>query len=462
MQANHEVMKKLRIEEDTLGKIEIAEENLWGAQTERSFRNFKIGHEQMPKELIYALAVVKKAAAYANFECGVLTEQKKRNIEICCDYILSGKWDSHFPLVVWQTGSGTQTNMNLNEVIVNGSQFFDPSAEKLSAHDDVNKSQSTNDVFPTGMRIATVQMIIRRLLPALQNLALALEHKVVQFKKIKKIGRTHLMDAIPLTLGEEFSAFYAQLTHNIVAIENSLPHLMELPVGGTAVGNALNAPPQYDKLVVTYINTFTDLAFTVAENKFEGIATHDSFVEVSGSLKRLAVSLMKIANDIRLLASGPRCGLSEIVLPANEPGSSIMPGKVNPTQCEALIMVCCQVIGNDTAITTGALQGQLQLNTFMPLIIRNILHSVELLSDAMTSFQKHCVEGIEPDLDNIAKHLQNSLMLVTALNPHIGYNNAAKIAQYAHQHKITLREAAIRLDMLSGEVFDNIVSNILK
>lgn len=446
-----------RLEKDTLGEVQIEIDRLWGAQTQRSLENFKIGHDLIPIELIHAILLVKKTAAMANYECGVLSYEKKELIIQCCDLLLSGKYDDSFPLSVWQTGSGTQTNMNVNEVIANLSHKINPDGVILSPNDDVNKSQSTNDVFPTAMRITAVVKIVSILFPAIQKLESALKMKSEQFKKIQKIGRTHLMDATPLTLGDEFSAFASQVFHCFEVIRFSLNHLLELPIGGTAVGNGINTPNNYDQNVVKFIHKETGIPFQVATNKFEGMASHDSFVECSSALKRLAVSLTKIANDIRLLASGPRCGLGELNIPANEPGSSIMPGKVNPTQCEAITMVCCQVIGNDLAITSGALQGHLQLNVFMPMIAKNILHSIQIISDAMNSFCDNCIVGIEPNYKNIDKHLNNSLMLVTKLNPHIGYYNAAKIAQYAHQNDLSIREAAIQLELLTGDQFDQIM-----
>ena len=476
-------MSTYRIENDTLGEVQVPAETLWGAQTQRSLNNFKIGNEKMPLEIIHALAIVKKSAAFANCDCGVLSQEKRDAIAQSCDAILNNKLPNAFPLLVWQTGSGTQTNMNLNEVIANYAKTLIPPI-LLSPNDDVNKSQSTNDVFPTAMRIAAVQNVCHFLLPALENLTKTFTEKATSFSTIKKIGRTHLMDATPLTLGEEFSAFSTQLSFGLTNISNALQSVSYLPIGGTAVGNGINAPKGYDEKAVAYINQFiaesrasTILSFQKqkaesninncetakkrlfeyfpAENKFEAMASHDAFVELSGALKRLAVSLMKIANDIRLLGSGPRCGFGELLLPENEPGSSIMPGKVNPTQCEALTMVCCQVIGNDVAITTGAMQGQLQLNVFMPLIAKNILQSIQLLSDAINSFNDHCAQGIQPNLTNIKKHLESSLMLATKLNPIIGYSNAAKIAQYAHKNDLTLKEAALKLQLITEEAFDN-------
>lgn len=451
----------MRTETDTLGPIEIEENCLWGAQTQRSFNNFKIGNEKMPIELIHAIAIVKRAAALSNFAAGILSEDKKNQIVATCEEILTGRWNDQFPLVVWQTGSGTQTNMNVNEVISHGAALLFPNHEHIAPNDDANKSQSTNDVFPTAMRIASTLLIYYQLLPELEKLAETFAKKSRTFSTITKIGRTHLMDATPLTLGNEFSAFHAQIIHSIEAIKMALPHLMELPIGGTAVGNGLNTPPQYDIRTVEEINTYTGLKFTPSSNKYEAMASHDSFVEMSGAYKRLATALMKIGNDIRLLSSGPRCGLGEITIPTNEPGSSIMPGKVNPTQCEALTMVCCQVIGNDTAITCGAMQGHLQLNVFMPLIIRNIIHSTHLLSDAIRSFNTHCVQGIEPNYAQIDKHLRSSLMLVTALSPHIGYYKAAEIAQYAHKNNLSLRDAALTLQHISAEDYDNIINKTI-
>jgi fumarate hydratase class II len=439
-------MRKFRIEHDTLGEVQVPVDAPWGAQTQRSLNNFKIGNDKMPVEIINAIAVVKKAAAFANYDCGALSMEKRNAIAQGCDAILSGTLHDAFPLLVWQTGSGTQTNMNLNEVIALYAKTLSPPIA-LSPNDDVNKSQSTNDVFPTAMRIAALQTICKDLFPALEKLTSTFSAKSKEFAEIMKIGRTHLMDATPLTLGEEFSAFAAQLSFGLTNIKNALIPITFLPIGGTAVGNGINAPQGYDAIVVKYINQFieTESRKQKAENKFEAMATQDAMVELSGALKRLAVSLIKIANDIKLLSSGPRCGLGELVLPENEPGSSIMPGKVNPTQCEALAMVCCQVIGNDVAITTGAMQSQLQLNTFMPLIAKNILHSIHLLSDAMNSFNVNCLTGIEPNLKNITKHYENSLMRVTELTPAIGYNNAAKIAQLAHKNELTLKEAAAEL-----------------
>lgn len=448
-----------RIEKDTLGEMSVESDKLWGAQTQRAMENFVIGKKKMPIEIIYGITTAKKAAARANCALGVLAEDKRELIEKTCDEILAGKWDEQFPLHIWQTGSGTQTNMNVNEVIAHrGHQLhggqLDDYPLYLSPNDDVNKSQSTNDIFPTGMRIAATKMILEYTIPAIERLMETYQVKIAEFADIKKIGRTHLMDATPLTLGQELSGHLSQLEHGLEAIRTSLRHLMELPIGGTAVGNGINAPEGYDKLALQYINEITGLQFVNTPNKFEAMATHDSMAEMSGSLKRLAVSLMKIANDFRLLNSGPRCGLGEVILPANEPGSSIMPGKVNPTQCEALSQVCCQVIGNDVAITTGAMQGHLQLNVFMPLIGRNLLQSSRLLADVINSFNDHCLKGVVANKERIAMHLNNSLMLVTKLNPHIGYYNAAKIAQHALAEGITLRESALALGLVTAEDFD--------
>lgn len=448
-----------RIEKDTLGEMRVESDKLWGAQTQRAMENFVIGKKKMPIEIIYGIVTAKKAAACANHDCGVLDKERRDLIVRVCDEILSGMWDEHFPLHIWQTGSGTQTNMNVNEVIAHRAQQLRGGELTdyplfLSPNDDVNKSQSTNDIFPTGMRIATARSIITRTIPAIENMMATYRDKIAKFEGIMKIGRTHLMDATPLSLSDELSGHLSQLEHGLEVIKFSLRHLMELPIGGTAVGNGINAPKGYDAAALNYINEFTGLQFTNTPNKIEAMATHDSLSEMSGAFKRIAVSLMKIANDFRLLNSGPRCGLGEVVLPANEPGSSIMPGKVNPTQCEALSQVCCQVIGNDVAITTGAMQGHLQLNVFMPLIGRNLLQSSRLLADVINSFNDHCLKGIQPNIDRISMHLNNSLMLVTKLNPHIGYYNSAKIAQHAHENNLTLREAALELKLVTPEDFD--------
>ena len=448
-----------RIEKDTLGEMRVEADKLWGAQTQRAMENFVIGKKKMPIEIIYGIATAKKAAACANCDLGVLPADKRDLIVAACDEILAGQWDDQFPLHIWQTGSGTQTNMNVNEVIAHRGQQLhggklDDYPLYLSPNDDVNKSQSTNDIFPTGMRIAATKMLLMHTIPAILDIMKTYQEKIVEYADIRKIGRTHLMDATPLTLGQELSGHLSQIEHGLDALLKSMEHLKELPIGGTAVGNGINAPEGYDKLALQYINTITGLDFVNTPNKFEAMASHDSLAEVSGALKRLAISFMKIANDFRLLNSGPRCGIGEVVLPANEPGSSIMPGKVNPTQCEALSQVCCQVIGNDVAITTGAMQGHLQLNVFMPLIGRDLLQSSRLLADVIRSFNDHCLKGITPNRERIKMHLNNSLMLVTKLSPKIGYYNAAKIAQHALNEGLTLKEAALELKLISEEEFD--------
>ena len=449
---------KTRKEEDTMGIVEVPEDKYWGAQTQRSVDNFKIGEAaSMPIEIIRAFAVLKKAAALSNLELGVLPKEKAVLIARVCDEILEGKLDDQFPLVIWQTGSGTQSNMNLNEVIANRAQVLNGGIlggnTFIHPNDDVNKSQSSNDTFPTAMNIAAYKMIVETTLPGVMMLRNTLHQKSIEFKDIVKTGRTHLMDATPLTLGQEFSAYVSQLDHGMKALKNTLEHLSELALGGTAVGTGLNAPKGYDVLVANYIAQITGLPFITAPNKFEALASHDSMVETSGALKTLAVSLMKIANDTRLLASGPRCGIGEIHLPENEPGSSIMPGKVNPTQNEALSMVCCQVIGNDAAISVAATHGHFQLHVFKPVIIYNLLQSARLIGDACVSFNDNCAVGIEANMPFINKNLENSLMLVTALNPHIGYYNAAKIAKAAHHQNITLRQAALESGLLTDEEF---------
>jgi fumarate hydratase class II len=451
---------KTRIEKDTMGNVEVPADKYWGAQTQRSKENFKIGPEgSMPIEIIEAFAYLKKAAALANNELGVLPDDKTHLISQVCDEIIEGKLDDNFPLVIWQTGSGTQSNMNANEVIANRAHVL--RGEKLGEgkrfihpNDDVNKSQSSNDTFPTAMHIAGYKMIVEKTIPGVEKLRNTLEKKASEFKDVAKTGRTHLMDATPLTLGQEFSGYVSQLDHGIKALKSTLPHLTELALGGTAVGTGLNTPAGYDELVAGKIAELTGFPFITAENKFESLSAHDAIVEASGALKTLAVSLMHIANNIRLLASGPRCGIGEIMLPANEPGSSIMPGKVNPTQCEALTMVCAQVIGNDTAIAVGGTHGHFQLNVFKPVMIYNLLMSARLLGEACVSFNDRCAYGIEPNLPDIKKNLENSLMLVTALNPHIGYENAAKIAKKAHAEGKTLRETALELGLLTEEQFD--------
>jgi len=453
-------MMEFRIEKDTMGEVKVPANQYWGAQTERSRNNFKIGPAaSMPHEIIEAFAYLKKAAAFANADLGVLPAEKRDLIAAACDEILAHKLDEEFPLVIWQTGSGTQSNMNLNEVISNRAHVLNGGklGEKSVIHpnDDVNKSQSSNDTYPTAMHIAAYQKVVQHTLPAVKRLQKTLAAKAEAFADVVKIGRTHLMDATPLTLGQEFSAYAAQLAYGIRALENTLPHLAELALGGTAVGTGLNTPKGYDVQVASYIAKFTGLPFVTAPNKFEALATHDAIVETHGALKQLAVSLYKIANDIRLLASGPRSGIGEILIPENEPGSSIMPGKVNPTQCEALTMVCAQVLGNDVAISFSGTQGQFQLNVFKPVMAANFLQSAQLLADACISFDEHCAAGIEPNLPRIKQQLDNSLMLVTALNTKIGYENAAKIAKAAHKNGTTLREEAVKSGLLTVEQFDD-------
>ena len=447
-----------RIEHDTMGEVNVPSDKYWGAQTQRSKENFKIGENKMPIEIIYAFAVLKKAAAEANRECGILSEEKVKLISMACEEILAGKLDDQFPLVVWQTGSGTQSNMNVNEVIanrghvMNGGKLEDE-VKILHPNDDVNKSQSSNDTFPTAMNIAAYKMISENTIPKVEKLIRTLEDKSKSFMNVIKIGRTHFMDATPITLGQEFSGYVAQLKHGIRSIRNSFDHLSELALGGSAVGTGINVPENYDKIVAARISSLTGLPFKTGPNKFETLASNDAIVETSGSLKTLAVSLMKIANDIRMLASGPRSGIGELLIPENEPGSSIMPGKVNPTQIEALTMVCAQVIGNDMAITVGGLSGQFELNVYKPMMIFNLLTSARLIGDACESFNDNCAIGIEPNYVNINRNVENSLMLVTALNPHIGYENAAKIAKKAHKENKTLREAALELGLLSDKEF---------
>ena len=449
-----------RIEKDTMGNVEVPANKYWGAQTQRSKNNFKIGEAgSMPLEIIRAFGYLKKAAALANNELGVLDDNKKELIAEVCDEILEGKLDDNFPLVIWQTGSGTQSNMNVNEVVANRAHVLNggklgEGERPIHPNDDVNKSQSSNDTFPTAMHIAAYKMIVDITIPGVELLRNTLAEKAKAFGEVVKTGRTHLMDATPLTLGQEFSGFVSQLDHGLIAIKNTLPHLTELALGGTAVGTGLNTPSGYDKLVASKIADLTGYPFVTAANKFESLSAHDAMVETSGALKTLAVSLMHIANNLRMLASGPRCGISEIIFPSNEPGSSIMPGKVNPTQAEALTMVCAQVIGNDAAITAGGMQGHFQLNVFKPVMVYNLLMSARLVGDACVSFNDNCATGIEPNYPYIKKNLENSLMLVTALNTHIGYENAAAIAKKAHAEGITLKEAALALDMLTEEEFD--------
>jgi len=449
-----------RIEKDTMGEVKVPADKLWGAQTERSRNNFKIGAPaSMPLEIIYGFAYLKKAAAYTNCELGVLPIEKRDLIAAVCDEILEGKHDNEFPLVIWQTGSGTQSNMNVNEVISNRAQQL---AGKeigkddvvVKANDDVNKSQSSNDTFPTGMTIAAYKKIVETTLPGVKQLRDTLKSKSDAFKNVIKIGRTHLMDATPLTLGQELSGYVAQLDHGMKALENTLAHLSELALGGTAVGTGLNAPKGYSELVAEYIAKFTELPFITAPNKFEALAAHDALVETHGALKQLAVALNKIANDIRMMASGPRSGIGEIIIPANEPGSSIMPGKVNPTQCEALTMVCAQVIGNDVAISFGGAQGHYELNVFKPIMAANVIQSAQLIGDACISFDENCAIGIEPNHAVIKQLLNNSLMLVTALNTKIGYYKAAEIANTAHKNGTTLKEEAINLGYVTAEDYD--------
>lgn len=449
-----------RAEKDTLGVVKVPADKYWGAQTERSRNNFKIGNPgSMPIELIYGFAYLKKAAAYTNAELGVLEDDKRDLIARVCDEILEGKHDDQFPLVIWQTGSGTQSNMNVNEVIANrghvlAGHSLGEGEKTLHPNDDVNKSQSSNDTFPTGMHIAAYKLIVENTLPALHQLKKTLSQKSKEFENVIKIGRTHMMDATPLSLGQEFSGYVAQIGYGIKAIENSLPHLAELALGGTAVGTGINAPKGYAERIASYIAEFTGHPFVTAPNKFEALASHDAFVETHGALRQVAVSLNKIAHDIRVMSSGPRSGIGELSIPANEPGSSIMPGKVNPTQCEALTMVCAQVIGNDVAVAFGGAQGHFELNVFKPLIANNLLQSARLLADAVVSFDQHCAQGIKPNIDVIKKLVDNSLMLVTALNTKIGYYKAAEIAQKAHEEGTSLRDAAIATGYLSAEEFD--------
>ena len=452
-----------RIEKDTMGEVQVPAEKYWGAQTERSRNNFKIGEEgSMPREIIEAFAYLKKAAAYANCDLGVLPLEKRDLIAQVCDEILSGKLSDQFPLVIWQTGSGTQSNMNINEVISNRAHVLNGGTlgEKSSIHpnDDVNKSQSSNDTFPTAMHIAAYKKLVEKTLPAVERLRDSLVKKSEDFKDIIKVGRTHLMDATPLTLGQEFSGYAAQLDYGLKALSNTLEHLRELALGGTAVGTGLNAPKNYDTKVAKYISEFTELPFITAPNKFEALAAHDAIVESHGALKQIAVSLFKIAQDIRMMASGPRSGIGEIFIPENEPGSSIMPGKVNPTQPEAVTMVCAQILGNDTTISFAGTQGHFELNVFKPVMAYNFLQSAQLLADACISFDEHCVSGITPNKLKIKSLLENSLMLVTALNPHIGYENTAKIAKSAYNNGTSLREEAINSGMLTGEEFDSWVN----
>ncbi|MCH2033046.1 MAG: class II fumarate hydratase [Tenacibaculum sp.] len=449
-----------RIEKDTMGEVKVPADKYWGAQTERSRNNFKIGPAgTMPLEVVYGFAYLKKAAAYTNCELGVLAEEKRDLIAQVCDEILAGKHDDQFPLVIWQTGSGTQSNMNVNEVVANraheiAGKKIGEGEKTIQPNDDVNKSQSSNDTFPTGMHIAAYKKIVEVTIPGVEQLRDTLQKKSEDFKDVVKIGRTHLMDATPLTLGQEFSGYVAQLNFGLKALQNSLAHLSQLALGGTAVGTGLNTPAGYDVLVAKYIADFTGLPFITAENKFEALAAHDALVETHGALKQLAVSLNKIANDIRLMASGPRSGIGELIIPANEPGSSIMPGKVNPTQAEAMTMVCAQVMGNDVAVTVGGTQGHYELNVFKPMMAANVLQSAQLIGDACVSFDVNCAAGIEPNHGRITELVNNSLMLVTALNTKIGYYKAAEIANTAHANGTTLKEEAINLGYVTAEQYD--------
>jgi len=450
---------KTRIETDTMGDIHVPFDKYWGAQTQRSLNFFKIGNQKMPLEIIQAFGILKKASAMVNHDLGVLSREKKEIIERVCDEIISNALDDHFPLVVWQTGSGTQSNMNVNEVIANRAHVLlgnTPGKGKRFIHpnDDVNKSQSSNDTFPTAMNMAACRMVTDHTLPCLTALKVSLEKKSRDWNRIVKTGRTHLMDAVPLTLGQEFSGYASMLAYGIEAVKQTLPHLSELALGGTAVGTGLNAPQGYGRKVAQVIADLTGYPFVTAPNKFESLAGHDAIVACHGALKTLAVSLMKIANDIRLLGSGPRCGIGELILPENEPGSSIMPGKVNPTQVEALTMVCAQVMGNDVTITISGSNGHFELNVFKPVIVYNFLESARLLGDAAISFKRNCVDGLEPDREKIETYLQQSLMLVTALNPHIGYEQAARIAKKALQENKTLKQSALELKLVSNELFD--------
>lgn len=455
---------EFRIEKDTIGEVKVPINVYWGPQTERSRSNFKIGDPaSMPMEIIEGFAYLKKAAAFTNHELGVLSVEKRNQIAQVCEEIVSGTLNDQFPLVIWQTGSGTQSNMNVNEVIANrahvlaGNKLGDGS-KTLAPNDDVNKSQSSNDTFPTGMHIAAYKKIITNTLPGITTLRNALDKKAKTFEKVVKIGRTHLMDATPLTLGQEFSGYVSQLDHGIKAINNTLEHLAEVALGGTAVGTGINTPKGYSEKVAHYIAKFTGLPFITAHNKFEALSAHDAIVESHGALKQVSVSLNKIANDIRMMASGPRSGIGEIIIPANEPGSSIMPGKVNPTQCEAITMVCAQVMGNDVAISIAGTQGHYELNVFKPVMAANFIQSAQLIGDACVSFTENCVNGIEPDLKRIDELVQNSLMLVTALNTKIGYYKSAEIANKAHEEGTTLKEASLALGYLTGKEFDAWVS----
>ncbi len=451
---------QFRVERDSMGEINVPADRYWGAQTQRSLEHFKIGGDRFPREMIRALGVLKKCAALTNQELGLLAAEKAKHIVAAANEVIAGELDEHFPLVIWQTGSGTQTNMNANEVIAN--RALEKMGEKLGGkgihpNDDVNKAQSSNDTFPTAMHIAVAEQVNKRLLPAMKTLRAGLHHKSQEFKDVVKIGRTHLMDATPLTLGQEFSGYVTQLDQCLKRVERNLGDIYELALGGTAVGTGLNTHPNFAEKAAAAIAKETGLPFKSAPNKFAALAAHDALVELSGSLKTLACALMKIANDVRLLGSGPRSGIGELILPANEPGSSIMPGKVNPTQSEAMTMVCAQVVGNDMAVAVGGMNGHFELNVFKPLIVFNVLNSTRLLADACESFQEHCVEGIKVNRARVKQHLDNSLMLVTALNPHIGYDNAAKVAKYAHENETTLKDAAQKLGLLDPAKFDQLV-----
>jgi len=453
---------KFRIESDSFGELKVPEDKYYGAQTARSLINFSIGEETFPEVFIKAYAILKKASAITNFKLDVLDEEKKDLIVKACNDIIQGFLTNHFPLSIWQTGSGTQTNMNLNEVISNKAAEYGGgeigSKSLVHPNDDVNKSQSTNDTFPGAMHIASAILINDKLIPALEELKLNLSEKSTKFKNIVKIGRTHLMDATPLTVGQEFGAYARQVENGITRVKNSLKRIYELPLGGTAVGTGINTPPLFADHVVKEINNITNLPFIPATNKFEIIAAHDAIAEASGALKTIAVSLMKIANDIRLLGSGPRCGIGELILPENEPGSSIMPGKVNPTQAEALAMICAQVMGNDVTINIAASSGHFQLNTFKPVLIYNLLQSINILSDGCFSFSKNCIQGIKINEVQITEYLNNSLMLVTALNPYIGYDNSAKVAKHAHNKNISIKEAVLELDLMPADKLDSVLN----
>ncbi|MGO4897766.1 class II fumarate hydratase [Bacillus sp. GM2] len=449
-----------RIEKDTMGEVKVPADKFWGAQTQRSKENFKIGSEKMPQEIVYAFAILKRSAAIANEKLGNLEAEKKEAIVSVCDDILEGKYDSHFPLVVWQTGSGTQSNMNMNEVVANrGTAYLQEKGSSLKIHpnDDVNRSQSSNDTFPTAMHVAAVLAIHDKLIPAIDRLRSTLHEKAEAFKDIVKIGRTHLQDATPLTLGQEISGWVYMLDRSKEMILEAAEKIRDLAIGGTAVGTGINAHPEFGSTVAEEISALTGQTFKSSPNKFHALTSHDELTHVHGALKALAADLMKIANDVRWLASGPRCGIGELLIPENEPGSSIMPGKVNPTQSEALTMVASQIMGNDATIGFAASQGNFELNVFKPVIIYNFLQSVQLLADGMNSFHDKCAVGIEPNRETIEKNLTNSLMLVTALNPHIGYENAAKIAKLAHKERLTLKEAALKLNLLTEEQFDEVV-----